>query len=834
MTRIESAGRDRAHSCGTIRSLLAPELYDRILAKLVDDGDLDDAVAALVDAACRGDGELSRALEASLEPSARPVRREPSACSSEVSAGVFLRDIEVRSFRGIGETAKLSLDAQPGLTLVLGRNGSGKSSFADAAEVIITGSCRRWTQQSADWRQGWRNIHGRQRPRISATFVRQGGEPLVVARAWPDDDLDREVLTIRQKEEAVASLRELGWDVAAVAFRPFLSYPELGVLAQQPSRLYDELESILGLEEVASASKRLANARLERQKRAKNTETDLDSILEALAGSGDPRAAACRDALAGRARDFGRVEKLIAEAGEDEATDEVQRLRRLAELSVPSAEALAPLVAELRGAVRAEQDLRVESALQADALVALLEKAVAYRHAHGGDGSICPACEQSLPGGWDARASARLEEARTVSSSIRSARDATRRAEEILRARIRPAPPDLAHAASLGLTAEASAAWEAWSHAPTGAVALADHVDRYVLDVEEAATRLRDAARARLESVQSAWAPLARRLAEWLPRGRDAARAKGQGKQLKKAETWLKEIEEVLRDERFEPIAQRAMEIWELLRQQSNVSLAKVELERAGNKRKVRLNVTVDGQDSVALAVMSQGELNALSLSLFLPRMTLPEAPFRFLVIDDPVQAMDPTKVDGLARVLADVASTRQVIVFTHDTRLGEAVRRLQIDARVLEVARHPDSKVEIRDVLDPIQRQIEDARALLHSDEKLGRTLIDRIVPVFCRGAIEAACKRSIQRRRLGRGERHEDVEDLVRGLSTNDLIALALFDDAGRGAQVLAALGNRVGSRETDSYKRIKDGTHGSVGADRELVKHAETIARYLEALQ
>jgi hypothetical protein len=50
------------------------------------------------------------------------------------------------------------------------------------------------------------------------------------------------------------------------------------------------------------------------------------------------------------------------------------------------------------------------------------------------------------------------------------------------------------------------------------------------------------------------------------------------------------------------------------------------------------------------MSVMSQGELNALALSLFLPRMMLAQSPFRFLVIDDPVQAMDANKVDGLDR----------------------------------------------------------------------------------------------------------------------------------------------------------------------------------------
>ena len=73
---------------------------------------------------------------------------------------------------------------------------------------------------------------------------------------------------------------------------------------------------------------------------------------------------------------------------------------------------------------------------------------------------------------------------------------------------------------------------------------------------------------------------------------------------------------------------------------------------------------------------MSQGELHALALSLFLPRATSDDSPFRFVVIDDPVQAMDPARVDGLARVLAETARTHQVVVFSHDDRLPESLRR--------------------------------------------------------------------------------------------------------------------------------------------------------------
>ena len=51
---------------------------------------------------------------------------------------------------------------------------------------------------------------------------------------------------------------------------------------------------------------------------------------------------------------------------------------------------------------------------------------------------------------------------------------------------------------------------------------------------------------------------------------------------------------------------------------------------------------------------MSQGELHALALALFLPRATAADSPFRFVVLDDPIQAMDPAKIDGFVQVLAE------------------------------------------------------------------------------------------------------------------------------------------------------------------------------------
>lgn len=50
--------------------------------------------------------------------------------------GVYLGDLTVEGFRGIGERRTLPLTPGPGLTLIVGRNGSGMSSFAEAAEML--------------------------------------------------------------------------------------------------------------------------------------------------------------------------------------------------------------------------------------------------------------------------------------------------------------------------------------------------------------------------------------------------------------------------------------------------------------------------------------------------------------------------------------------------------------------------------------------------------------------------------------------------------------------------------------------------------------------------
>ncbi len=331
-----------------------------------------------------------------LEPAAaQVVERECGAPRAPSEAlPVWLRSIEVEGFRGIGPPATLRLAPEPGLTVVAGGNGSGKSSFAEALELLMTGEVRRWTKRPKAWTDAWQCLHHPGPTRLAAD-LETGGGVTTLSRSWA-----------RGSGYDAVTAPDHAWSAALDAFRPFLSYAELATMLDTLTSLYDALSPVLGL-------------------------GDLDDVLR---------------------------------------------------------------------------------------------------------------------------------------------------------------------------------------------------------------------------------------------RGRAARRA----------------------------IADRAIANWRELRQGSSVDLREITLRKAGRNGRADFGVCADGALANALGVMSQGELLALSLSVFLPRMGLDESPFRFAVIDDPVQAMDASTVEGLARVLQQAAATRQIVVFTHDDRLPEAIRRLRLEAEIVRVQRRRRSNVAL------------------------------------------------------------------------------------------------------------------------------------------
>ena len=215
-----------------------------------------------------------------------------------------------------------------------------------------------------------------------------------------------------------------------------------------------------------------------------------------------------------------------------------------------------------------------------------------------------------------------------------------------------------------------------------------------------------------------------------------------------------------LRNQRIEPLANEAREIWSQLRQESNVNLEAIRLEGQKTTRRVELKAGVDGSDAEAFGVMSQGELQALALAIFIPRATSPESPFRFLVLDDPIQAMDPSKIDGFLQVLTSLAKDRQVVVFTHDDRLPSAIRRSRSPARIVEVTRGTNSTVTIEESSNPSTRALNDAYAIA-VDAAVPDAVKKAAVPMLCREALESTAWDVFSARVLAKGQARGEVEE-------------------------------------------------------------------------
>lgn len=816
---------------------------DRELAQLVEqqldaDPNIDVGPGLLVLAALEDAESLDLALGGG---SSRRPGEQDTTDGASTPVGAYLTAIAVEGFRGIGPRAEIPIEPGPGLTLVIGPNGCGKSSFAEGLEILLTGSNQRWDARSAIWKEGWRNLHHGDTVRVEAGLAIEGttGETRIERHWDADDQLPDAAATAQTIGRPRGNLSMLGWEDALVSFRPFLSYNELGTtLEAGPTTLYDSVSRVLGLDALVDARARLRQARLTRRQALGKVDATRRELIEMLERFDEPRAAHCLDAL--QSDDWGIevVERALEGATGSDGADELTMLRQLAAIDPPvEAEALV-ICGRLRDAQRAHDATRDTDAGRALQVAELLESALRF-HDHT-DGGLCPVCGAgTLDAAWRERAELQVKSLRDEAAEAQAARDRVDAAMLAGRNFMQPLPSALGEADPAGIeVATLRTAWNAWLTPPddVDAGALADHMESVLGPVRDAALSVRGRAGAELERREDAWRPVAQSLRTWLPAARDARQGSERIGELTAAEEWLQGTMDDLRAERFAPLAEQSSAIWAQLRQGSSVDVARFDLAGSGNRRRLAVEVTVDGTEGAALGVMSQGELHSLALSLFLPRATLPASPFRFVVIDDPVQAMDPSKVDGLARVLDEVASERQVIVLTHDDRLPEAIRRLGISARQLQVARRGSSVVEVRRVSDPVDRYFDDARALVLTPH-LPEEVASRVVPVFCRNAIEAVCLEIVRRRWIGRGVPHREVEaSLDQAQSLTAKAALALFDEAGREGEVGSRINGQFGRRAGDAFSSCNRGSHEGVRTAelRGLIEDCEDLVARLRSLK
>src|SRR5207244_11776069 len=118
----------------------------------------------------------------------------------------------------------------------VGRNGSGKSSFAEGAEVALTGRNDRLTTSPAEWRKQWRNLHDGAKAEVAVELQVDGdSRRLAVRRRWTGKDIGDSVSAVEWDGVEQGHLSDLGWDEDLERYRPFLSYDDLGKVSGKPS-----------------------------------------------------------------------------------------------------------------------------------------------------------------------------------------------------------------------------------------------------------------------------------------------------------------------------------------------------------------------------------------------------------------------------------------------------------------------------------------------------------------------------------------------------------------------------------------------------------------------
>ena len=723
------------------------------IADKITEDDSYQAIQNVVSQDERLSGTERRALRRSLRVFLRSTNS--GTTSSQLPVGprprAYLASISVEGFRGIGQRADLPLEPRPGLTLIYGANGSGKSTFAEALDVLLTGSTARFAGRGHEWRSAWANAHSPDQGQIDVEFLveDQDAQRDTLTRNWTAADLS--AATGEKDNPLWEPVKTIGGlDVAGAIdeFRPILGYGELGPLFDESGSLDDPDSGYV---------------------------TPFAQHIQARASIRD----GTTDALWQLIRHRDHRDALYTELS---AWQSCVREVRMAAAVAKSARSARQAATEARQAATEARQAATE-AKQAATEAQLAGAAGSTRAARAAEAEAEARAERAA-GAAEAKAEARAAEAEARAAEAEAKAEARKKGEESLLQLV------LINEATLRSPSDWH--WEALAARHT--VSVSD---------ENTQTDLLRVARAYLPRFR---ARLRGSIAQSATQKHDGvfSTPNPSGEFLGYAPR-VRSYAEMLLDEihsaRLEQFSQRVSDFWQKIRRSSDVRFEALSLQQhrpideegiPAPELRVSLGLTIDGDRAIERGALSQGELHSLALSVFLPTLMRPESPFGFAVIDDPVQAMDEYAVDGLAEVLRDAAEELQVIVFTHDKRLPRALRLLDVEHTLINITRSPGSNVKCHVTRDPVLQALDDAQLtaeelLEDEDEDLWEA-----VGLHCRLAIEEAAIRTARRKMLRNDVSPSVVRDRLddtvysERLQARKLVALAIWGDAQRIGEV------------------------------------------------
>ncbi len=629
---------------------------------------------------------------------------------------VRLKDLGIEGFRGFAKRQPIDLDAD--VIVIRGDNGTGKTSMVDALLWLFCGELGHLVERVRGLRRTEDAVTNRFKP-DGATVVLTvdvDGVEHVITRTGNQDRTHLTVMvTDELLEDAAAESRladAFGISSAAELRR---AVPTWGLLRQDAIRdalntaggeLHERLSGLIGLEEVtafASATKRAHEGLVRERTAARAARTRAaQRHVEALrrrdeahqaAGSGAEIAALLADGMrAVQVQLPATVELIVNDAVDVETVTELSatsgRVVRAVEAVREGLQTLvkhptdpAQLAQDAEAATAAAEQAAKESAEQAPALVQLASSAINLL------GDRCPVCDQPID---EASVRSHLQEvldrSRALAAGAQASQDALVRAQADL-ARVRGALAD--HRAALD-SLDASQAELSKVLADVGdrlrfnvGVLDAPTVDSLLEALSSAVARMDELVRA----VNQASGAHVTRLADEA----DAA-----GTELNAADEQVTSLEE--RCDRAQELVRAAHEaakdIFKDALDRLGPSFAEVFDRLAPSPAFTELVATQDvmrnrnqivpivrdrDRDITAnpLLVFSEGQLNVVALSYFLGMaLNARGAALPFLVLDDPLQALDVIAILSFGDLCRQIREQRQLIVTTHDRRFADVLVR--------------------------------------------------------------------------------------------------------------------------------------------------------------